>query len=240
MKNTIPSVTAALRLVETLSGAHGGVSQAELANRLGLSASTCYRILQSLAEHDWVRKGPRGSWQLGHGLLSVLGGLHDVVERLEQSRIVLQGVAREQGIACKLSIRRGLEQVVVARAEPVASVQMAGREGATYPVVEGSSGAALLCEVPDAEVAALFAAAPSKQTTLAFVRAALRDLRRQGWCSRERIGAWPIAAMSAPVRDADGAVVASLSFIVPEDRRTDPALAPLLLATAATCGHAPA
>lgn len=237
MNNTVPSVSSAIQILESLADSPQGVPQVVLSTSLGLSSSTCYRILQSLAEHGWVVKEGRGLWHLGPGLLPVAAGLSETVVDLEHCRAVIHRVARERDIACKISVRRGLEQVVVARAEPSSTVQMTGREGGTFPVAEGSSGAALLCDLPDAKAEALFAASPSNQTNLAFLRSALRAVRASGWCMRERITYWPIAALSAPIRDAGGAVVASLSFLVPEDRRNDPSLPPLLLRTAAACGH---
>ena len=238
MNNTVPSVTAAIRVVETLATSRHGMPQAALAKSLGLSASTCYRILQSLAEHGWVVKESRGIWRLGAGLLPVAAAMGESVVALEHCRAILHLVARGHAIACKLSVRRGVEQVVVARAEPASTVQMTGREGASFPIAEGSSGAALLCDLADDTISDLFAANPSRQTTLPFLRSAIRQVRKDGWCLRERITAWPISALSAPVRNASGAIVAALSFLVPEDRHTDPALPPLLLDTAAECGHA--
>ena len=79
---------------------------------------------------------------------------------------------------------------------------------------------------------------PAGQTDAAFLRASLAALRARGWCSRQRIQGWPIAALSAPVRDVSGSVFASLSFLVPEARLADPSLPPLLLATARECGAA--
>ena len=102
-------------------------------------------------------------------------------------------------------------------------------------MTEGSSGAALLADLSDADVRALFRASPRSKTDLPFLLRALADLRNRGWCMRDRILDWPLAAFSAPVRDGHGAVFAALTFVVPADSRKDPALPRLLLETAKQC-----
>lgn len=235
MNNSIPSVVAAAAVVERLAAEPDGLAQTALARTLSLSPSTCYRILRSLAARGWVRKEGRGRWTLAGGLLPVAAALRGPLVRLDRARAVLERVARKRGIACKLSLRRGLEQVVAARAEPDSPIQATGREGAAFAVTEGSSGAALLADLTDSDARALFRAAPRPETDLPFLLRALADLRERGWCMRDRILDWPLAALSAPVRDAHGAVFASLTFVVPADARKDPALPRLLLASAREC-----
>ena len=81
----------------------------------------------------------------------------------------------------------------------------------------------------------MFAESGTSQTDIRFLRAALADLHSKGWCHRPKILDWPIAAMSAPVRDSSGSVAGALTFVVPSARATDPALAELLLSAAAEC-----
>ncbi len=235
LNNSIPSVLAAAAAVERLAAEPDGVAQTALAKGLGLSTSTCYRILRSLAARGWVRKEGRGRWFLSGGLMPVAAALRGPLARLERARDVLQRLARTQRIGCKLSVRRGFEQVVAVRAEPEGPVQTTGREGSAFSVAEGSSGAALLADLADADARALFRAAPPSKTGLAALLKSLADLRGRGWCARARILDWPLAALSTPIRDEHGAVFASLTFVVPETRLGDPALPALLLDTAKRC-----
>lgn len=237
LSNAIPSVIAAAELVEALAGADAdGMSQAELADRLSISVSTCYRILRSLAVRGWVRKEGRGRWKLaGGGLSIVASSLRDPGAVADRARAAMQRISLQRGIGCKFSVRRGMRQVVVARAEPASQVQTTGREGAEYPLVEGSSGAALLADIDETAVASVFAASEPSQTDIRFLRKALSDIREKGWSVRNRILDWPLAALSAPVRDATGSVAGALTFVVPASKAYDPELSRLLLKTAAEC-----
>lgn len=235
MNNTIPSVMSAMRIVEMLADKPEGASQSRIAVSAGLSASTCYRILQSLSSHGWVRKNSNGVWQLGLGLLPVSTALQGQAVRIDAMRGVLHEVSDKRGIACKLSIRSGSEQIVAIREEPAVEMQATGSEGVRYPIAEGSSGAALLADMSANDAVALLRAAPQCQTDLRFLRSALASLRKQGWCGRRNIANWPISALSAPIRSTDGTIVASLSFIVPDSRFDDRSLPTLLLETVRKC-----
>ena len=235
MNNMVPSVVSAVKIVERLAALPGGATQASLAESLCISQSTCYRILQSLASHGWVSKGADGAWRLSNGLMPVAEGMRERMVSIDNARAVLGRLAQEHGVACKLSFRRGMEQVVAVRAQPQDELLASGVEGVRYPVTEGSSGAALLADASSAEAVALMKALPKTQTDAKFLRSALDDLRARGWCWRRRINGWPISALSAPVRAEGGAIVASLTFIVPDTRHDDRGLPPLLLETARKC-----
>ena len=235
MNNTIPSVISAMRIVEMLAAAPEGASQSRLAVSAGLSASTCYRILQSFAAHGWALKDTQGAWRLGAGLMPVVAALRLQVAGIDAMRRILNGIAARESIACKVSIRSGEQQIVAVRAEPPGEMQATGNEGSRFPVAEGSSGAALLADLPVEEAVALLRATPKSQTDVRFLRSSLADLRKSGWCGRRHIAAWPIAALSAPIRQADGSIVAALTFLVPDSRFDDTSLPPLLLETAQKC-----
>jgi DNA-binding IclR family transcriptional regulator len=71
-------------------------------------------------------------------------------------------------------------------------MSVVGRVGSQFPVVEGASGAALLCEVDEAELAAIIEAAPEDSWAWQSpddLRRRVAACRAQGLC--ENIGAHP-------------------------------------------------
>lgn len=240
ISHIVPSVLAAAGAVERLAAAPDGIRMADLARGLGLSTSTCYRILRSLSAHDWTRKTSAGKWTLGNGLLPVALAMGRDAAALSSSRVVLARLSSQCGLSCKISVRRGPEQIVAARAEPPSQMRATGLEGAAFPVSEGSSGAALLADLTDADALALHRASTVPvQTDGAFLLRCMAQIRERGWCVRRRILDWPVGAMSAPVRDSRGMIFAALTFVVPEKRLADRTLPPLLLDAARECGDAP-
>lgn len=216
MNNRIPAVEKTILLMELLAKSPEGATQSELKRELAISMSTAYRILQTLLKHKWVRKNADGVYMPDNGLLPLLCRFRDSMDILEQAQRVIDKVASAHEIACKLSIRRGSEQVTLLRAEPAGPFALTGQVGSSFPVIEGSVGAALLCEESEDEILELAgecrADLPEKRDPELVLRA-VRDVREKGYALNLRRNRWNIAAMSMPVRNAGGSVIAALTLI---------------------------
>ena len=228
MNNTIPSVQAAIRVLEFLATHADGAAQSLVARELGTSSSTTYRILQTLAGHGWTRKLSGGLWCLSDGLLPVLLSYKEELSTLDGVRLRMQDAVVRHGIAMKLSIRRGLEQIVAARFDPDGPIQTTGHEGAVYPISEGSPGAALLADESEEGLRRIFDAARTSQTDFDYLVKSVVTIRRSGWCVRRRIAGWPIDGYSAPVRNRAGAVFAAVTLLQPSGRFADRTVVKLL------------
>ena len=154
--NKIPAVDKTIQLLTALS--EKDFSQAELSEKLDISMSTAYRILMTLQAHRWVRKKAGGIYTLAEGLLPLTRGISDDVTLLEKIAAQLPALAEKHQIACKLSIRQEEEQLTFFRAEPPGPVALTGQPGSTFPLIEGSVGAALLADASEKEIRELIAA----------------------------------------------------------------------------------
>lgn len=213
--NQIPILVKAIQVLETIAQAPDGSTAAALARQLGVSGASCYRILQTFAAQGWVRSLPRGGHGLGAGLLPIARSLtsHDP---LAAWYAPIEAFARDRGWTCKLSIRRGGQAVTVHRCEGSRAYAVAVRPGSSFPVVLGSSGAALLADATDAELEELIAAAPAEcwkhqkpEDLLAKVA-----LARSGSVIIDRGGYRPeLVTCSIPLRGAAGRIEASATAI---------------------------
>ena len=216
MNNKIPAVEKTIALLELLAKLPEGATQAELKKELGISMSTAYLILQTLLKHKWIRKNADTKYSLDNGLLPLLYPFRNSMELLEHAQKVIDRVSAENEMACKLSIRRGTEQVTIMRAEPEGPFALTGQVGSSFPVIEGSVGAALLCGESDDEIMELI---QECNTDLAekqepeLVLKAVGEVRMKGYAVNLRKNRWNIAAMSMPVRDAEGSVIAAITLI---------------------------
>ena len=152
MNNKIPAVEKTIALLELLSKHPEGATQAELRKELSISMSTTYRILQTLLKYKWVRKNADATYSPGNGLLPLLYPFRSRMDLLEHAQEIIDRISAENEMACKLSIRRGSEQVTIMRAEPEGPFALTGQVGSSFPVIEGSVGAALLCDESDDEI----------------------------------------------------------------------------------------
>ena len=218
-ENTIPAVEKAVAVLTRLGESEGGLTQAELAAALDIAPSSCYRILQTLLEADWVCKIGGTRYDLSFGILGAVRKLTDRNARYEAMLPVLEELAAQTGLCCKLSVRRGEFQLPILRAESPRPMAVSGRVGVRFPVAEGSVGAALLAAAPAAEAPEL-------------VRDGIAAIRRRGFCFNRGRNRWRVDAMSSPVLDAEGGVIAALTLLgCDEDFRDDklPELAGKLL-----------
>ncbi len=215
-ENLIPALDKALSLLEHLGRNPGGATQAELSAKLDITQSTCYRILQTLQRHDFVKKQAAGRFDISGGLLVASMRLMDKVRRFERAQPILDALAAKTGFSCKISIRQGFEQISVLRGESPLAVSVSGKVGARFPVIEGSVGAALLCSEDDATVAELAEDCKEdieERKEPAIVSRRIAEIRSKGFALNARDNRWNIEAMSAPVLDANGQSVAALTLI---------------------------
>ena len=215
-ENIIPAVDKALSVIEYMSSAGRPVTQTELCRAAEVTATTGYRIVQSLMKHNWIRKNRGNTYSLSLGMLALLQRSRNAGICFESVQPVLEELAGATKLACKLSIRQWEEQVSVLRAESPEPFSVSGKNGSRFPVIEGSVGAALLCEESESEILELAgecrADLPEKRDPELVLRA-VRDVREKGYALNLRRNRWNIAAMSMPVRNAGGSVIAALTLI---------------------------
>lgn len=205
-----------MALLECLGGSDGGLSQADLCVRLGITQSSCYRIIQTLLASGWVRKDKGNRYDLAVGMLSVVGKLTDMTRRFERFQPWLEQLSTRTGLSCKLSVRRGEEQETVLRAESPLPMTVSGKLGARFPLVEGSVGAALLADTEEQEVMELCRRCREdirERGDAGIVLKRIASIRKDGCCGSDRYSRWNSEALSAPVRDGEGGLVAALTLL---------------------------
>ena len=134
MNNIIPAVDKTIQLLQVLAGRDA--TQSELSRELGITMSSAYRILMTLQHHNWVRKKSGASYALSEGILPLLHGVAEDMSVLERACRQVADIAENRNMACKLSIRRGGEQLTYFRAEPPGPVSLTGQSGSTFPLIE--------------------------------------------------------------------------------------------------------
>lgn len=215
-KYTVPAVCKALELVRLLAEAGGETTTKALALRLGVPRTTCYRILRSLVAKDWVRPVEGGGHELSLGLLALVQPLRRTERLADAVRPALETLALAVQLTAKVSVRQGDYAVTVARCESPRETSVAVRLGASFHLAYGSSGAVLLGGLSEPEVDEVLARAPAECWAYqrpAHVRRRLRELRAQGWCAD--IGTYRPSchAVSAPLCDGQGGLLAAMTII---------------------------
>lgn len=220
MNNNIPAVEKTLALLELLSLSEKGLTQAQLKEKLSISMSTCYRILQTLLAKEWVWKDENGVYRPGKALYPLFLGFRSSFLFPDSLQFLLEQTSRKYEIGCKLSIRLGCDQLTILRSDPSGSEMtpaFSGKRASRFPVIEGSVGSVLLAEETKENIFLLAENCETdipEKTLPQLITDRVDFLHKYGYCRNEN-NRWHICAFSVPVKDSSGKTAAALTFILP-------------------------
>ncbi|MBI1683628.1 IclR family transcriptional regulator [Caulobacter hibisci] len=178
--------------------AAGCVSPAQIAERLSLSRSTTYRLAALLAERGHLDAGGQG-YRLGPRMFALGASAARAVDLPRLAQPILERLTRDTGDAANLGVRDGDEVIYVAQSPGTRRLVVRHGVGARNRLRQTAMGQALMLDAVD------------DQETPEW-RDILRRARVHGLGFHRDIGGDDIVCISAPVRDAAGAIVAAISL----------------------------
>jgi len=206
-------------------------SLADLVDTTGLPRATAHRLAVALEGHRLIRRTPGGAWVPGPGLAELSRGGADLAEVASRHLPALRDASGE---SAQFYVRDGGYRICIAAAERAHGLRDTVPVGARLPMTAGSAAHALLAFAPADEVTPLLPAA-------SFTARTLLDVRRRGWAHSIAEREAGVASLSAPVRDAGGAVLGAVSISGPVERlgrRPSPEVVGAVLDAAAAIGRA--
>jgi len=179
-QSQVPVLQRAIQVLESISEEEE-VSAKALSLSLGIPPATCYRILNTLVQAGWLRRGEGGEFSLSFGLarLSRLSSdLNRVVALLAPPMLAL---AKQTGLSAKVSVQDGDDWLMIAREEARKDITISLKVGARAPVFLGSVGAVLCAGMDAAALKKRIAHAPPH---VDYRKDAARILKRVAFCRR--------------------------------------------------------
>ncbi|EGD56982.1 transcriptional regulator IclR [Gordonia neofelifaecis NRRL B-59395] len=181
----------------------------ELCDVTGLPRATAHRLAVGLEVHQLVARDEAGRWIPGPTLGRLAATARDTVR--EAALMVLPRLQESTGESVQLYRREGADRVCIAAVEPPTGLRDTVPEGTRLPMSAGSAAKVLAAWSDPDTLRSLLADAAYSERSLA-------EIRRRGWAQSVAERAAGVASISAPVRDASGAVVAAVSVSGPVDR----------------------
>jgi len=212
-----------LDVLESLSGLESaGLS--ELAQRIGISAPTLFRILATLTQRGFVEKNPRTGRYRATLKAWALGAL--VARRLtlrEVARPHLEALLRESEEAPHLAMLQGSEVVIIDRLEAPHPVRVDTYIGLRAPAYCSATGKAILAFLAKPALAAVLSEPLARHTAATTVdRTAvereLAQVRQRGYATNQEEWRRGVCAIAVPIQGVDGAVAGALSLTMPTER----------------------
>jgi DNA-binding IclR family transcriptional regulator len=227
----VQSVDRAVAVLEILAR-DGEAGVTEVARELGVHKSTASRLLAALDRRELVSQDTaRGRFRLGVGLVRLAGAAARRLDVVQESRPVCRALARQVGETVNLAVLSGRDALYLDQVAGPAALSPHNWAGQRIPLHATSDGKVLLAYLPPAGVAEHLVP-PLRRftehtiTTLAEFPKVLSEARRRGYATAVDELEEGLTAVAAPVRNAEGTVIASISasgpsFRMPADRIPD-------------------
>jgi IclR family transcriptional regulator, KDG regulon repressor len=222
----VPGLDRGMRVLNLLARHREPMTASALARELEIPRSAIYEIINTLLAHNAVRQHPGGRVSLGHQALilgSAYGASLDLVA-------LAQPIAREVMLQCEETVQLGILEdrfvVYLVKADSPRPVRLVSRVGSQVPAHCTALGKMLLASLPDEELERRVAHAPLEQLTRSSItefealKKNLTEVRLRGYAWEDGESNDEVACIAAPVRDAEGQVIAALSVSAPINRTT--------------------
>ncbi len=224
--NAVRSVDRAAALLLALGECQGEAGVTELARRLGLHKSTASRLLATLQKRGLVEQDEEsGKYRLGLVVIRLAERAERTLDLRGISMPELERLARLTHETTGLGILESDALLTVAQADGPNLIAVGDWTGRSTPLHCVASGKVLLAAVAEREVLrivrrGLISYTERTITELEPLLEELARIRRRGYATALGEYEMGLNAVSAPVRDARGNVVAAVDIWGPAFRLT--------------------
>ncbi len=224
MARRTPAVMRALDIVELFLGKDARLTAADIGQATDLPRTTVHELLTTLTSRGYLERDEAGRFRLGAMTVELGQAYTSRFDLLGEATDLARTVALETGETCSVALLQGSEVFYLAKVDGNEPFQLPSAIGRRLPASCVGLGKALLSELDDDQLAALYpdgtlpTMTPHSHATLAALLADL-NVARAGGVAYEREESTPgLACAAAPIRDARGHVIAAVSLAVPLQR----------------------
>jgi DNA-binding IclR family transcriptional regulator len=240
----VQSVDRALSILEVLARV-GEAGVTEIAGELDVHKSTAFRLVTTLESHRLVEQtAERGRYRLGVGVLRLAGATTARLDLVQEARPVCRQLAADTGETVNLAVLSESSALYLDQIAGSSALQPHNWVGQHIPLHATSNGKVLLSGLDrpglDDVLGSLARYTPTTITKKAKLREELDLVRERGYAVAVDELEEGLTAAAAPIRNAHGDVVASVSVSGPSFRLTDERVedvVPQLVAAAAEVSH---
>ena len=214
---TLHTLAKGLKALEVLEAAESGLTLTEIGHRLRESQTVVFRLLKTLGEHGYVQQDAiTKRYTLGLRLWEMGARVARRTGLVEAARPTLKWLASVTGQTSVLVVLRDTDVLYVDVAEGLEPLRFYADLGSRAPAYATASGKAILAHRPDLVPEVIRKGfrrlAPGTITRAEDLHDRLAEIRRTGLSINRGERRDDIAAVAAPIFDAHGECVASISI----------------------------
>ena len=221
----LKTVTRALQLMQVLGANPDGMSLAELANAAGTNKQDAFRLMKALSAFQFVSNDPQtGKIILGTGLVHLAAKVKSQVDLRQIAMPFLTELRDKTGETACLHVRAADRRVCIVQVESTDELRCVSNIGQGLPLVTGAPGRVFLAYLPQSERDRLLKTLKRLTDHTIVDRTHLHrlveNLRRDEYTTARDETVSGMAAVSAPVFDPSGSVIAAVTVLGPSWRLT--------------------
>lgn len=226
----VPAVDRAAQILRAVAGSKAAPGVSELSRQLGLNKSTTHDILSTLCHHHLLERDDASkTYRLGY-VLAELGqrvGERADLRSIAHTRVV--ELAADVGETVFLGTFADGYVTIIDKEEASHDVKITAPLGRRMQYFAAAFGKIFLAALPDATINQILAERPLRAftthsiTRVSAYRAALKQVRVQGYAVDNEEYLVGVRAIACPVNDNLGRVIAAVCVVgfstrVPEDK----------------------
>ncbi|MBF4694282.1 IclR family transcriptional regulator [Fusibacter ferrireducens] len=204
---TIRSIDRALEILDCFLGDQHEFTLNEIAEKVSLSPSTTYRLLNTIAQKDYLSKNSNKKYSLGPKM-AILGSLCSEMKYdhlVEAAKIYMDQLNKKYDESISLYTVEGDNIICIERFETTRALKQAIGKGDCLPLVSGASGKLLLAYEPINHQRKLIG-------DDLFLWSAIEKIQADGFAFSTGEKAEGVSCIATPVRNSEGKVVASFTM----------------------------
>ncbi|MBN9429810.1 MAG: IclR family transcriptional regulator [Burkholderiales bacterium] len=214
----VKTLGKALALLDGVASAEHPPTISELAQKVGLTRPTAYRMVQTLVASGFLQQGPvDGRLSIGFAVLPLASSL------LDHNRLRLEALPHLQALAQKMNERVNLDILhqhrilILAGSEKPNLPTIYSRFGRSVPMHCCALGKAMLAYLPDDTVREIVAAqplvarTPNTITSWAALQKDLKQIRARGYSTERGENSPTSCCVGAPILGANDLPVGAIS-----------------------------
>jgi DNA-binding IclR family transcriptional regulator len=237
----LSSVATAVRLLKTFSEGEAEIGVTTLSKRLGVAKSTVYRLASTLVAEGMLEQNRENDkYRLGLALFGLGALVRQRMNVSTEARPHIFALREATNETVHLAVPEGAQIIYVYDLESTQAIRQRANLGERKPAFCSAEGRAMLAfadpeQVEAAIAAGLVARTPRTDVNPRNLARALEQVRAQGYAMEDEQSEMGMRSLAAPIRDAEGRVVAAVGIAGPMQRLSDEAsarFAPLVVNTA--------
>lgn len=238
--STVQSVDRAVTIMEILART-GEAGVTEISGELGVHKSTAFRLVAALERRGLVEQVEgRGKYRLGMGLLRLAGATTARLDVVQEARPISRKLAADTGETVNVAVLADRSALYLDQVAGSSALQSHNWVGQHIPLHATANGKVLLLGLDGERQAEMLGRLQAYTDTTITTRDRLRkelvQVREQGYAVAVDELEVGLAAIAAPIHNAHGDVIASMSVSGPTFRltaeRIDQIIPPLVEAAA--------